>query len=270
MAPSETGRRLCLLFEAGNGCFAVEATSVVEVASPDASGQSIRGVLELTDLSCLLGGGDEVRPGLGIVLDTSPTLAVRIRAVVMVADVAHEPFFLLPPGIGEALGQLVRGAILHAGRLFLELIAEALPHRHSPRANICSLQVYTSEQPPDRALVFESQGRLLGIPLALISQVVPVTGAFCPLPAPGGAVAGMFPHAQVLWPIYSIPGLLGHHPHPEALFVLAELAGQNVGLAASRVLGIQHGFQAAGEPGMYSSPSLPGNVLFLDLQRMFS
>lgn len=271
MAPSEVGRRLCLLFEAGDGGFAVEATSVAEVASPDPSGQSIRGVLELVDLSRLLGGGDEVRPGLGVVLDTSPTLAVRIRGVVEVADVAREPFFLLPPDLGEALGQLVRGAILHAGQLFLELIVEALPrHPIPPVSDALARPIHTSEHPPDRALVLESQGRLFGIPLALVSQVVSATRAFCPLPSRGGAVAGMFPHAQVLWPIYSLPGLLGGPARREELFVLTELAGQNVGITASRVLGIQQGFLPGEAQGEFSSPGRPDAVLFMDLQRMFS
>ncbi|HLL55634.1 MAG TPA: defective in fruiting DifE, partial [Myxococcaceae bacterium] len=80
MAHFESGRRLCLLFEAANGRFAVEATSVTEVAPPDANGVSIRGYLELTDLSLLLGGEAETRPGTGVVLDVSPTLAVRVKS----------------------------------------------------------------------------------------------------------------------------------------------------------------------------------------------
>jgi hypothetical protein len=259
-----------LLVEAANGRFAVEATSVTEVAQPDANGESIRGYLELTDLSALLGGEPEARPGSGVVLDVSPTLAVRVKAILGVADVAREPFFGLPPGLGQSLSLWVRGAILREGRLYLELIAEALPHKPVKPPSPPPRPVYPLEYAPDRALVFESQGRLFGIPLPLVSQVVARSDAFCTLPAPSGPVAGLFPHAKSLWPVYSAPGLLGGPAKAEELLVLAELAGQNVGLSASRVLGVQRGFSATSTRGEFSCHALAGPALFLDLQHMFS
>jgi len=270
VAPFESGRRLCLLFEAQNGRFAVEATSVMEVASPGADGASIRGHLELVDLSKLLGGGPEPPPGIGVVLDVSPTLAVRVARIVEVADVARSPFFLLPPGLGEALPVLVRGAILHGGHLYLELAAEALPHRAALRPPSLGRSIYVVDQAPDRALVFESQQRLYGIPLPLVSQVVGTSEAFSPLPATTGPVAGLFPHAQVLWPIYSAAGLLGEEARCEGLFILSELAGQNVGLCASRILGVHQAFEPAETRGEFRAKGLPSAALFLDLQRMFS
>ncbi len=244
---------------------------MVEVASPDPNGLAIRGVLELVDLSILLGGGPEVHPGIGIILDTSPTLAVRVRRVVEVADVAGEPLFLLPPDLAEVLGLLVRGAIFHGGTLYLELMADALtrPPNLVPEIALAR-QVHLSEQPPDRGLIFESEGRLFGIPLALVSQVVVATEAFCALPSPGGAVAGMFPHAQVLWPIYSVPGLLGRPARREELFILTELAGRNVGISAARVLGVHSGFSPGQDRGEFECAGVDRAALFLDLQRMFS
>ena len=56
----------------------------------------------------------------------------------------------------------------------------------------------------------------------------------------------------------------------EELLVLAELAGQNLGLCAARVLGVHQRFSGAAVRGEFSAPGLPGPVLFLDLQRMFS
>lgn len=270
MAPFETGRRLCLLFEAQGGRFGVEATSVMEVAHPDANGASIRGHLELRDLSRLLGGGDEERPGVGLVLDVSPTLAVRVKRIVEVADVARSPFFLLPPGLGEAPAALVRGAILHSDRLYLELVAEALQHKAASPGGAVPRPIHVADQAPDRALVFSSQGRLYGIPLMLVSQVVGVTDAFCRLPLASGPVAGLFPHAQVLWPIYSSAGLLGGKPRCEDFFILTELAGQNVGLCASRVLGVHSGFSPARGRGEFVARGVDAPVLFMDLQRMFS
>lgn len=271
MSPFESGRRLCLLVEAGETRYAVEATSVMEVAMPGANGSSLRGVLEVKDLSALLGGLPEEGPGMVVVLDVSPTLAVRVRSVVEVADVARAPFFLLPPGLADSLAPLSRGAVLHKERLYLELIAEALPHRVGPRASPAPPRpVHWAEAAPDKALIFESQGRLFGVPLGLVSQVVGRGEAFSVLPVQSGPVAGIFPHVQVLWPICSVPALLGAAPAPEAFFILTELAGRNVGLTATRVLGVLQRFEPDDTAGHFRAPGLPEPVLFLDLQRMFS
>lgn len=275
MAVFESGRRLCLLFEAGRTRFAIEATSVVEVAPPDPEGKSIRGLLELKDLSVLLGGQPEIRPGMAIVLDVSPTLALRVRGILEVADAARAQTFQLPQGLGEGLAIAVRGALFHNGGLYLELAPDGLCQRAAAQAAGAPVEfpvrpVFVAEEPPDRALVFESQGRLFGIALSLVSQIVSSSSAFCPLPSTPSPIAGLFPHLQSLWPITSAPALLGAQAEPEPLFLLTELAGQSVGLCAARVLGVHQGFSAADQRGEFIAPGLPRPALFLDLQRMFS
>jgi chemotaxis signal transduction protein len=269
VAPFESGRRLCVLVEAGPARFAVEATAVTEVAAVGPDERTVRGLMELQDLSVLLGGGPEVRPGMAVVLDVSPTLALRVARVVEVVDVAPAPFFLLPPGMGGPLGVLARGALVHGERLYLELEPEALLHPPGA-ARAPARPLALLETPPERALVFASQGRLYGVPLPLVSQVIAGGGAFCPLPVAEGPVAGLFPHGQVLWPICSVGGLLGEQPVREELFVLTELAGQNVGLGAERVLGVHTDFTPGEAPGEFRVPGLVDSPLFLDLQRMFS
>jgi chemotaxis signal transduction protein len=249
----------------------VEATAVVEVANPDEDGQTIRGHFELMDLSVLLGGPAEARPGMGVVLDVSPTLAVRVKRIVEVADVAPAPFFMLPPGLGESLDTIARGALLHGGRLYLELIAEALPRRPSPgAASVAGRAVFPLSEPPERGLVFESQGVLYGLPLPMVSQVVARSPAFCLMPSAKGPALGLSSHGQALWPVYSFAGMLGGMGEPEALIVLAEVAGQSIGLSAARVLGVHHDLKQTGSRGEYEGRLLPSPVLFLDLQRMFS
>jgi chemotaxis signal transduction protein len=266
----ESGRRLCVLFEAGATRYAVEATSVVEVAPPDPDGKSIRGTLELKDLSLLLGGSEEERPGMGLVLDVSPTLAARIKRVVEVADVSRSPFFHLPTALGEGMAGVVRGALVHQDKLYLELVAEALGRAPGARMEVPPRPIIVWERTPDRALVFESQDRLFGVPLPLVSQIAPTGDACCPLPGPASAVAALHPHAQALWPIYSAPGLLGGPALTEGLIILTELAGQNVALAARRVLGVHEPFSPSEVKGEFRAPGLPRPALFLDLQRMFS
>jgi chemotaxis signal transduction protein len=270
VAPFESGRRLCLLFEAGPSRYAVEATAVMEVANPDEDGLTIRGHFDLLDLSSLLGGPPEERPGMGVVLDVSPTLAVRVSRIVEVADVAPAPFFMLPPGLGSSLPAITRGALLHGDRLYLELVAEALPHRPPSAAGAGPRAVHFLTEAPERGLVFESQGALYGLPLSMVSQVVARSAAYCPMPSASGPALGLYPHAQALWPIYSFAGLLGGEGRAEPLIVLAEVAGQGIGLSASRVLGVHQELKPSGARGEYEGRLFHGPALFLDMQRMFS
>jgi chemotaxis signal transduction protein len=257
--------------EAGETRFSVEATSIMEVAAPGPDETSLRGVLEVKDLSVLLGGEPEPGPGMVVVFDVSPTLAVRVRSIVEVVDVAQAQHFLLPPGLGDTLAALSHSAVLHKERLYLELSAEALPHEAGAMSPPPELPVALTEAPPERSLVFESQGRLFGLPLPLVSQVVTRGASFSVLPGKGGAVAGILPHGQALWPVYSAPALLGAAAATaEAFIVLAEVGGRSLGLCASRVLGVHPRFEPAEEPGEFRAPGLPTPVLFLDLQRMFS
>jgi chemotaxis signal transduction protein len=257
--------------EAGETRFSVEATSIMEVAAPGPDETSLRGVLEVKDLSVLLGGEPEPGPGMVVVFDVSPTLAVRVRSIVEVVDVAQAQHFLLPAGLGASLAALSHSAVLHKDRLYLELSAEALPHEPGAMSPPPEHRVALIEAPPERSLVFESQGRLFGLPLPLVSQVVVKGPSFSPLPGKGGAVAGVLPHAQALWPVYSAPALLGASAATaEGFIVLVEVMGQSLGLCASRVLGVHPRFEPSEEPGVFSAPGLPTPVLFLDLQRMFS
>lgn len=271
MSAFESGRRLCLLFEAGGCRFAIEATAVTEVAEPDADARALRGSLELKDLVQLLGAHEEEeRPGMAVVLDTSPTLALRVRRVHEVSDVARSRYFGVPPSLGEGLVFVTRGALLHNGLLFLELKPEAIPHQPLRRAATLTRPVFLRDVPPERALVFESQGIFWGLDLGMVQQVVPASDAFLPLPVPHGAVAGLFPHDQSLWPIFSAPALIGGRPAKEPLFILAELAGEAAGLCATRVHGVVDSFEATEGRGEFVGKGLSRPVVFLDYQRMFS
>ena len=274
MSSSERAARLCLLFESGPSRFLIEATRVAEVAAPDGGATRFRGVHALHDASLLLGGEPEERPGVAVVLDVSPTLVLRVRKVRGVADLARATFFQIPPGMGDTVSSAFRGAFLFERELYLELAPEKLAP--GKRAVVAAT---TKEAVPltgwvDRALVFESQGTLHGIGLPLVSQVVPAGDAFCALPAAQGPVAGLFPHGQALYPIYSVPALRGMGTAKrESFFVLSELAGQIVGLSATRVLGVHGPFTpASGEgaqEGEFRAKGVSGNVHFLDFQRMF-
>jgi chemotaxis signal transduction protein len=249
------GRRLALLFEAGPARYALEVSRVLEVTPPDPEGEraTVRGVFPLEDLSTLMGGAPERRPGLAVLLDTSPTLAVRVREGAEVADVAGAPHFQLTRDLAQRIGTLVRGALQHQGRLYLELRAEAL-------GQTCMVPLPTPrivtwlEALQGPALLFESGGTLFGVPLAQVLQISPVLAAFCPFPVPGGVIAGLLAHAGALWPVYALPAFLGQQLAVESQVVLLELAGIQVALCASRVLGIENGLVPGEEAGRWQTP----------------
>lgn len=261
-------RRQCLLFEAGPVRYAVEATSVAEVTTPSADLDTLRGVLPLTSLSTLFGDKEEERPGMAVVLDVSPTLALRVRKIHGVAELAGCPVFRLPRGLPPWLSKAVRGAVLHEGRVFLELVPEgllALEAKLEPPRQLGLLI-----EPPERAMLFESQGRLWGLPLGWVSQVVTSSDAFCACPAPHGPVVGLFPYQKELWPIFSAPALMGQPAAREEFFVLFEVAGQQAGLSAARVLGVFQDLSRGDRQGEFVARKLGTSALFLDLQGMFS
>ena len=271
MPPYESGRRLCLLLEAGDTRWCVEATSVTEVAAPGPDETSLRGVLEIQDLSVLLGGEPERTPGMVVVLDVSPTLAVRVRSIVEVVDVASAAHFVLPSGLGPTLAALSHSAVLYKDRLYLEFTADALPQAPGAARPPASPAVEPLSTPPERSLVFESQGRLFGVPLPHVSQVVMRGPAFSALPGQGGAMVGLMPHGPTLWPLYSAPALLlGRDALPEELLLLAEVEGRHLGLCASRVLGVFPHFSPGEAPGEFLASGLSSPVLFADFRRMFS
>ncbi len=270
----ETARRLCLLFEAGKVRFSVEATSVVEVSNPDPDGETLRGLLALFDLSRHLGGPEEQRPGMAVVLDVSPTLALRVGRVLGVHDLAQAPLLNLPRGLGGSLLAIVRGALLHQSTLYLELLPDELRKAaQDPDLSRASIvrPVRFLAQPAEPALVFQSRGQRFGLALGYVSQVVNAGDAYCALPAAEGGTAGLYPHAQALWPIFSAAALQnGGGVEHESLLVLTELAGENVGFCAEKVLGVHSGFVPTDVPGAFACATLAGPCTFLDLHQMFS
>jgi chemotaxis signal transduction protein len=253
----EKGQRLSLLVEAGAARYAIDATHVLEVSPPDASGESLHGHLHLKDLSALLGGPPEQRPGTAVVLDTSPTLAVRVKRVFEVSDVAEKPRHPLPRRLVRRLEPAVRGVLEVNGMLFFELEVETAARglEADPPELLEGGHLPVATE-PERALVFESQKQRLAVPLSSVSQVVKAGSSLCALPHEG-PLKGLVLHQQHLWPAFSVPGMTGGHSEIEPLVVLVEVEGEGLGLLASRAFGVS----ARGE--------LQGAQV-LDLPRLFS
>ncbi len=241
-----------LLFESGATRFVLPAASVLEVAPPDASGATLHGHHPLRDLSVRLGGAEEERPGVALLLDTSPTLALRVARVYGLADLSPERSLRLPKRLAAGLEPMVRSALAHDERLWLELDPEALVRTGRSPSAFRVVEPFAAAS--GRCLFFESFGRQVALPLAQVAQVVPADGKLVRFPD-GWPAEGLVLHAQALWPVYALGPMLGEPRASEPLIVLAHLRDEPVGLTASAALGVQE----AGE----------GRQL-LDLERMFS
>lgn len=253
--PPTSERRLYVFFEAGASRYAVEAVGVMEVARPDEGGETLREHLGLRDLSQLLGGLDEERPGTAIVFDISPTLAVRVKSVEGVFDAARSPKVPLARRMIPIVAPAIRGGILHEGRLFFELdtdgVARGLP-RQSRRP-----ERFTRTAVNEPCLVFDAAGERLGVPLSRVSQVVPAGPTFNRSPGQGGCI-GAIAHGQLLVPVFDVSATtVSQGSALQPLVVLVESKGELLGIAATRADGVRQ-------------PSSLGEVTVLDIERMFS
>jgi hypothetical protein len=195
-------RRLCVFFEAGRTRYAVEATSVVEVARTTQDDETLRGHLAIRDLSVLLGGPAEERPGTVVHFDSSPSIAARTRRVDGVFDAAPHLVLPLPNRLVHLLAPIVRQGLVSEAGLVFEVDAAELP-RGLPR-QMQKLELATTS-PRGPCLVFDSGPLRLALPLADVSQVAsrgPMFNA-----APGvGAFVGVLMHQQRLVPAFSLTG----------------------------------------------------------------
>jgi chemotaxis signal transduction protein len=239
-----------VFFTAARTRYLLDALSVLEVSRPVPGEPWQKGHLTLKDLSGLLGGEAERAPGNALVLDTSPTTAVRVGEVSGVFDIREDEQLALPARLVPLLAPAVERAVVHEGLLHFELDPHAAV-RGLPRPTR-KLELVVREA-PGPCLCFESGGERFAVPLPGVLQVVPLGDRFNPSPG-GGAFRGVLAHQGRLCPVFAVAAA---SPAGEPLVVLVESGGQLLGLAASRAVGVR-------------SPEVLGGSAILDLERMFS
>lgn len=242
-------RQLWLFFEAGRTRYAVEAVSVIEVAHAEVDDETFRGHSALRDLSVLLGGTPEVRPGKVVVLDATPTSAVRVRSVDGVFDVSGDLHLTLPGRMIPLVTPAIRGALLHDGHLVFTIDPEGVLRGLPKQVKRPEKMVLEPTMP---CLVFESAGLTLAVPLSRVLQVIPSGPTFNVAPGEG-AFLGAVSHLQQLCPVFCV----SDSHVVEALIVLVEANGEVLGLSCARADGVKQA-------------GLLGNVTILDLESMFS
>ncbi len=239
-------RRLCVFFEAVGTRYALEAVRVLEVAKPEVGEQTLHGNLGLRDLPEVLGGAPGTDLSTALVLDSSPTLAVRVGAIEGVFDSNTLLNSALSRRLIPVLSPAVRGTLLKDDRLYFELDADAVS-RGLPK-QLRRPEIVTSEA-AGPCLVFESGDQRFGVPLPLVKQVIARGAAFNR--APGrGAFVGVVHHREAVCPVFSLTGV-----EPEPLIVLLDLGDGGVGVCARRADGVTRGLEG---------------LTVLDPMRMFS
>jgi hypothetical protein len=223
-------RRLCVFFEAGRTRYALEATSVLEVARPQGDDETFRGHLGIRDLSELVGGGPEVRPGTVVVLDTSPTVAARTLRVDGVFDVSGHLALPLSNRLVPLLAPVVKQGLVSEAGLSFELdVAQLVRGLPRPQRRL-EVAAGAAKGP---CLVFDSGERRFAVALSDVSQVASRGVMFNPAPGVGSFV-GVLMHQQRLVPAFSLTG-----DEAEALLVVVELSGGPVAVSASRAHGVK-------------------------------
>ncbi|MDP1914645.1 MAG: defective in fruiting DifE [Myxococcales bacterium] len=230
-------RRLCVFFEAGATRYAIEATSVVEVARSTQDEETLRGHLAIRDLSVLLGGDAEERPGTIVLLDTSPSVAARARRVEGVFDASSHLVLPLPNRLVHLVAPVVKQGLVSEAGLTFELDAAEVPRGLPRQSKRVELATTTA---PGPFLVFDSGPLHLALPLADVSQVASKGPMFNAAPGVGSFV-GVLMHQQRLVPAFSLTGT-----EAEALLIVIELASGPVALSASRAYGVKTA-EAVGE-----------------------
>lgn len=222
--PDPRGQRLMLRVEAAGTRFAIDAAQVIEVAAAPPSGAALHGNLVLEDLSTRLGGNPEGAAQNAIVLDTSPTLGVRVARAPGVTDANGARALIVPPALSRLLEPAVRGVLELAGALHFELDVEALA-KAPLLQRLPKLSEFRDAMAAPQSLVFSHAGRRYAVPLHLVRQIVS-TQALLPSPLPG-PLLGLVEHSGRLWPVWSAGA-----PEPDARPPLAVLVESTAGAAA--------------------------------------
>ena len=242
-------RRLCVFFAAGATRYALDAVRVLEVARAAEDGTlQLSRHLPVRDLSLLLGGEEEPHVAAGVVMDVSPTLALRVKQVDGVFDCTGLPRWPVQGRLVRLLAPAIGAALEYEGRLVFELDADGAA-RGLPR-QLKPLERHLRTDPS--ALVFFVQGERLAIPLHHVVQVIEANACFNRAPN-AGSFLGVAVHRAQLCPVFTV-GPLGL---VQPFVVLFEVNGDLLGLSASQVEGVRSGAALAG-------------ASILDVGRMFS
>lgn len=266
-------KRPCLIFRAGGSRFALPATAVREVADVAAGPGATHGGLPVESLAELLALPADGEGGVTLVLDASPPRALHVAGVDEVADFSIAEHLNLPTGAESPAAPLFRGAVLHDGRLVLELLPEPLARFEalaSVPPEVTPPVVEVAEPVDERALIFVvGEEELLALPLSVVTRIL---GApqLCPLPYARPGLAGILEHERSLLPVFDPAVMLGRGRTSGEYVIAADVGSGSIGLLARHVRGVVPELRGPPEPvpgGTKLAATDGAEVLVPDLRR---
>ncbi len=272
--PLARAQRLALVFRGAGTRWALPAEVVREVGPAPAEAGERRSGLPVEIFSELFGERYAPEPkSVTLVVDAGPARALVVEGVDEVADLAAAPFFGLPPTTSGPTCALLRGVVLHGGRLVLELLPDKLCQFATPAPSPPPRAVQGRPgDVPTKALVFEAgEGDLLGVALPFVTGVVRA-GQPCRLPLSGVGHVGLIHHERSILPLYDLSLRLGRAPTRPDLAVTLDVSGAAIAAASSHVLGVVEGFGGP-EPlagGVAYTDRVGRKVMFPDLESWWS
>jgi chemotaxis signal transduction protein len=226
-----------LLFSAGGARLALRLPLVREVVQMPTSGPEleVRGnPLVAMPLALALG----LTPGAGrfaIVTPATPPMALRIDEVHGITDLAEAEVFQLPTRTVLPQPAPFQGAVVQAGRVWLELALTA--------AGWVPLEPASGEwdRPPEvdlasgRELVFVRAGHRFAVPLSLLVRVIE-RPQVAPVPLTPPAHRGLLYHERAIHPVFDLAAVYDGAPAPgRDLALLVDAGGTAAALLADRV-----------------------------------
>ena len=249
--PSLPAERKALLFSAGGVRLALRLSHLREIVAvaPGEGEVRSRGESVPTAFVSTVLGLPAGSSGFALLTEGAPGIALRVDAVHGIVDLADAEVFQLPGPTPLPQPPPFSGAVVVKGEVALELAVGTLGFAPLEPADD------QGEPPPDLALAperelrFARAGRVFGVPLSLLVQVLE-NPRLAPVPLTPRSHRGLLHHARSLHAVVDVAAMYGEAPADPGLVVeagpprtvlLIDAGGAGVGVVADRVLGLAEG-----------------------------
>ncbi len=245
MAPVQSlpAERKALLFSAGGVRFALRVSQLREiVAISEGEGEvTLRGEVVPTAFVSTVLGLASGPSRFALLTEGTPRAALRVEALHGIADLADAEVFKLPARTFLPQPPPFAGAVVVKGKIALELRASALGFAPLAPAIEHTYAPADVEPGAERELRFARGGRVFGVPLSLLVQVLEAP-LVAPVPLTPPSHSGLLYHARTLHPVLDVGVVYGDAPGASVrTVILLDAGGAEAGVVADRVLGVSEG-----------------------------
>jgi chemotaxis signal transduction protein len=196
--------------------------------------------LPVAFVSTVLGLAGGAAP-LALVTEGAPRAALRVDRVHGIVDLAEAEVFQIPARTPLPQPPPFAGAVVARGEIALELALGTLGFAPLEPAVEGPPPAADLGPPAERELRFARNGRVFGVPLSLLVQVLEAP-RIAPVPLTPPSHRGLLYHGRALHPVHDLAVLLGDGAPPAGETVLLlDAGGAGVGVVADRVLGVGEG-----------------------------